>query len=336
MGQPREGRFPARIRAPGSRPDSGQARVPGPLLEVRKVEVVQKERESLGGLLDREVVQGDELPEEGGHRMAVPAPVDGELGDRHGERTGVVLRLLRIVDRLPLHQVVEGLVLRVPVLGLLVEGVCQTFRQGVDIVRALASRLGRCDSFHVFGVFIGLSVPHGAWHLWVEECQLAVGTFRAEIHLRDVLRSPLDLPFELVLAHEVDGDHPRRVERRGDHDHSQRKAQVEKRRESHQDEEQGEGAHQGTTVVVEPAEDGTRALVGDEEHREREARELPRARSLERQAAEVHEEDLQGDGDPVVEPSPRGKCHQEVEGREGVARILVEEREDGVDGHGHE
>ncbi len=336
MGPPREGRFPARFRHFGSRPDSGQAPGPGPLLEVRKVEVVQKERESLGGLLDREIVQGDELPEEGGHRMAVPAPVDGQLGDRDGERTGVVFRLLRIVHRLPLHQVVEGLVLGVPVLGLLVEGVCQFLRQGVDIVRALASRLRGCDSFHVCSLFIGLSVPHGAWHLWVEECQLTVGTFRAEIHLRDVLRGPLDLLFHLVLAHEVDGDHPRRVERRGDHDHPQRKAQVEKRRERHQDEEEGEGAHEGTPVVVKPSEDGTRAFIRDKEHHEHQARELPRARPLQHQAAEVHEEDLQGDGDPVVEPGFRGQCHQKVESREGVRRSLVEEREDGVDGHGHE
>ena len=47
----------------------------GRLLTVRKEEVIQEQGESFRGLVDREVVQGDELPEEGGHRMAVPAPV---------------------------------------------------------------------------------------------------------------------------------------------------------------------------------------------------------------------------------------------------------------------
>lgn len=155
--RPFSGPFPG-FRAPAGLPASPRS---GLLLTVRKEEVVQEQGESFRGLVDREVVQGDELPEEGGHRMAVPAPVDGELRDGDGERTGVVLGLVRSVNGLALHQVVEGVVLCVPVLALGVERICQLLRQGVDIVRARMSRLRGFVSFHFGSDLSGWSCRSG-------------------------------------------------------------------------------------------------------------------------------------------------------------------------------
>ena len=107
-----------------SRPDSGQARAVGTLSELRDAEVIEEEGEPCRGLLDGEVIQGDELPQEGRHRVAVPAPVDGELGDGDGEGTGVVSGLVRGVCGLPLAQVAERLVLAVALTGFLVKCVC--------------------------------------------------------------------------------------------------------------------------------------------------------------------------------------------------------------------
>ncbi len=175
------------------RPDSRQAGAGGRPLQVRNAEVVQKEGEPCRGLLDGEVIQGDELPQEGRHRMAVPAPVDGKLGDGDGERTGVVSGLVRGVYGLPLAQVAERLVLAVALTGFLVKGVCQALRQGVDIIRALGRRVGRSDSFHVCKVFIRLDVPCWTWHLWVGECRSGSGTDQSEVKAREVLVGEVEL-----------------------------------------------------------------------------------------------------------------------------------------------
>lgn len=121
-------------------------------------------------LLD-EVTELRELVQEGGHDVAVPAPVLGELRDGDGKCTRAVFGRVRFLNRLPLHQVAESLELRVLLFPPGMKIICQMLWQDVGIVRALVALLLCIGRVHSDCLFLVDDVPDILRHPWASECR---------------------------------------------------------------------------------------------------------------------------------------------------------------------